>query len=187
MLEGVPLSQPSLESLIQRMTHELSAKAVLLLHENGQVVFHSGSVKESAYPAMAALVAAMISAGKSLGSIGQSFTKAPSRFSCDSDDMSLNIVEVQPEYWLAALYDQPLNPGLFRMKVRRYADIFYRLGVTKPLQWEVPKNGSEGGVKATLSPQGASAFPENITQEDSSLFANITDEEIDRLFDDASS
>lgn len=185
MLESVPLAQPSLDSLIQRMNTELSAKAVLLLHENGQVLYRSGSIEESHYPAMAALIAAMISAGRSLSSLGEAFSGSPSRFGCDSEEMGLYTVAVNEQYWLAALYDQPTNPGLIRMKVRRFADTFARLGLTKPLQWEVQESDSVAG--ASLPPAGmksALTF-EKVTQEDSSLFANITDEEIDRLFEDA--
>jgi hypothetical protein len=146
--------------------------------------------------------------------------------------------------WLTALYEQPMNPGLFRMKVRRYAEIIARIGASKPVA-EAPKverppspaptpfqsatapagASVSAGVPATpasshtplpahllakLSPEpqavtgqglgrAASAPssaplaangptpPEKFTDPNAGLFNNITDDEIDRLFDDASS
>ncbi|HEY8278666.1 MAG TPA: hypothetical protein VIH99_03525 [Bdellovibrionota bacterium] len=185
--DGFPPEQPSLQSLVERISEELSAQAVLVLHENGQVLYRSGWADDNEYPAMAALVAAMISAGRSLGSLGDNFSGAPSRFACDSDRMGLYTVAVTPEVWLAVIYDQPLNPGHFRMKVRRYSEMLARLGVQRQDQWEVTENGIPAG--ATLPPVTAESTgpAERITGPDSSLFANITDEEIDELFENARS
>lgn len=198
--------QPSVRGLVDRMSHELSAKAVVLLHENGQVLQRSGWIDDHEYPAMAALVVAMIAAGKSLSHLGQAFLGIPSRFTCDSDKMGLYTVGVTPEIWLTVLYEQPLNPGQFRMKVRRYAELLAKLGVKKPTQWDsadtgpgtsvvVPGgpiagatvgNGPSNG--ANLPPAGLqerNAQQEKLTKKDSSLFTNITDEEIDELFENA--
>lgn len=168
------------------MGEEISARAVLLLHENGQVLHRHGWISDNEYPAMAALVAAMIAAGKSLGGLGENFSDSPSRFSCDSDDVGLYTVAVGEEIWLAALYDQPLNPGQVRMKVRRYAETCARLGTEKSDEWEeVTESVTTAG--ATLPPSMApgAILPENFTVQKSSLFTNITDDEIDRLFDEA--
>lgn len=113
----------------------------------------------------------MTSAGKMLGNLGDNEQTDPTRFSCESDWIGLYAVNVSSDYWLATLYDQPLNPGLFRMKVRRYAETIAKLGVTLPEQWE-----EESGV--TLPPPG---------NDNSALFENITDEEIDGLFEEARS
>ncbi len=182
----LPQPQPSAQSVLQRMGHDLSAKAVLLVHENGQVLERSGRVEEREYPAMAALVTAMIAAGKSLSLIGESFRGSPTRFSCDSDSMGLYTVAVTNSIWLAVLYPQPLNPGLFRMKVRRYSETLARLGVERAHEWEAIRPGHPG---ANLSPEviGATTEPENFTQDKASLFGNITDDEIDKLFENASS
>jgi hypothetical protein len=121
-VDGISAQQPSLPSLIQRMSHELNTKAVVLFHESGQILYRSGWLDETHFPTMAALAAAMIAAGKSLGKLGEATAgDSPTRFSCDSDEIGLYTVAVGPEHWLAALYDQPMNPGQFRMKVRRYA------------------------------------------------------------------
>lgn len=189
------LEQPAIESLVRRMAEELDAKAALLLHENGQVLESSGWLAEHEYPAMAALVAAMIATGKSLSAMGESFGGAPNRFSCDSDALGLYLVSVGPEakgLWLAALFDQPLNPGRLRMKVRRYAETMASLGASRPeeAQAMVTKNvASRPAARAVLPPMEArsTGLPENITQADSSLFSNITDDEIDRLFEEVRS
>ena len=138
---GFTSEQPSVSGLVDRITHELGAKAVFLLHENGQVLQRSGWIDESEYPSMAALVAAMIAAGKSLSNVGEAFLGNPSRFACDSESVGLYTVSVAQQIWLAVFYDQPLNPGQFRMKVRRYSELLARLGVQAPQQWEVTENG----------------------------------------------
>lgn len=178
------------------MSHELGTKAVILFHESGQIVYRSGWLEDTHFPSIAALAAAMIAAGKSMGQLG-SASDSPTRFACDSDEVGLYTVAVGSDHWLAALYDQPLNPGLFRMKVRRYAETFERLGVANPEQWELQESEraaseSEPGVKssgAIMPPVGPenSAPLENLTEKDSTLFSNITDDEIDRLFENARS
>lgn len=252
--------QPVLESLVERLGSEINAKAVLLLHENGQVIQRYGWIGEHEYPAMAALVAAMIATGKSLSALGEAFAGSPNRFACDSEAMGLYMAFVSDGIWLTALYDQPTNPGLFRMKVRRYADLIARIGAAKPGQEQVPAPIAKPAAPPSVSrhapapepraaapsptahPAGASAYakpapapasaptnhfalppgqapapapaqgraaqtlggvssappsapvhpatttqPEIFTQQNGGLFNNITDEEIDRLFDDASS
>lgn len=187
MLE--PREQPSAQSLVERMSHELGAKAVLVLQDTGQVVHRYGWINESEFPSMAALIAAMIATGKSFGQLGENFPASPSRFSCDSDEMGLYTVAVTPEIWLAVLYEQPLNPGQFRMKVRRYASLLAKLGVSSPQQWEVTESGTTNAAGSSLAPvsRDQSAPLEKITASKASLFGDITDEEIDNIFENARS
>jgi hypothetical protein len=180
--------QPSVRGLVERISHELAAKAVILLHENGQVLQRSGWIDEGEYPSMAALVVAMIATGKSLGGLGEAFSGSPTRFSCDSESMGVYAVGVANEVWLTVLYDQPLNPGQFRMKVRRYAELLAKLGVRRPEQWEAePEWAPEAGATLPPVPSGPAATPEILTTKNSSLFGNITDEEIEELFEKARS
>ncbi len=202
--------QPALESLVKRLSGEINAKAVMLIHENGQVLHRHGALSEHEYPAMAALVAGMIAVGKSLGGLGETFAGAPNRFACDSEAVGLYMSFVSDGIWLTALYDQPLNPGLFRMKVRRYAETAARLGASRPSEYElpveaapvnqvrstpsapapVPQNGTVSTVaRAASTPvfDSAPRHPEKVTEQKKELFNNITDEEIDSLFDGASS
>lgn len=178
MLENI--SQPSLQSVVQRMSHELSAKAVILLHSSGQIIAKSGWMEEENFPTIAALVAAMASAGSSLGALGDEEGKGeiPTRFSCESESIGLYSVAVNEDFWLATLYDQPLNPGLFRMKVRRYAATMAGLGVNLPKQWQ-----SEGASQ--FENPGVKLPPANPASP--TLFENITDDEIDNLFGDVRS
>lgn len=171
------MEQPSAQSLVERMSHELGARAVVVLHENGQVIHRYGWVSDNDYPTMAALISAMIATGKSLGQLGENFPGVPSRFACDSEEMGLYTVSVAPAIWLSVLYEQPLNPGQFRMKVRRYSQLLSKLGVHQPQQWEKP---GDSLAPVQSSRQGN---PEKITAENTSLFADITDEEIDNIFD----
>lgn len=179
--------QPSVRGLVEKMSHDLSAKAVILLHENGQVLQRSGWIEDSDYPSMAALVVAMIAAGKSLGRLGEAFPGSPSRFSCDSESAGVYTVGVANDIWLAVLYDQPLNPGQFRMKVRRFAELLAKLGVSRPQQWEEVEMGPTAGANLPPVSSRTVGGPENLTAKKSSLFVNITDEEIDQLFENARS
>jgi hypothetical protein len=191
VLEHFTADQPSVQGLIERACTELSAKAVLLLHENGQVLQKSGWIDDNEYPAMAALIAAMIAAGKGIGNLSDSNVGSPSRFACDSEAAGLYTVGVAHGIWLSVLYDQPLNPGQFRMKVRRYSELLARLGVQQPEQWELPQNGTASMPEdgATLRPVSSreATTPEILTAKNSSLFANISDTEIDELFENARS
>ena len=181
-----PRFQPSLESLLRRLSEEISARAVILLHENGQVLHRHGWVEDHEYPAMAALIAAMIAASKSLGSLGENFADSPNRFGCDSNEVGLYTVLVNAEVWLAALYDQPLNPGQLRMKVRRYAETCARLGTEKSEEWdEVTENGTNDGARVSPPAAPGATLPEKFIGQNPSLFTNITDDEIDRLFEEA--
>jgi len=182
-----PREQPSAQSLVERMSHELGAKAVLVLQDTGQVVHRYGWINETEFPSMAALIAAMIATGKSFGQLGENFPASPSRFSCDSDEMGLYTVSVTPEIWLAVLYEQPLNPGQFRMRVRRYASLLGKLGVSSPRQWEVTEIGTGTGGAVAPGSRDHSAPLEKITAPKASLFGDITDEEIDNIFENARS
>lgn len=173
--------QPSVAGLVQRIATELDAKAVMLLHESGQVLHRSGWVGEEHYPSMAALVAAMIAAGKSLGGMEDGFSGEPGRLSCDSDLMGLYTVAVTGGIWLAVLYEQPLNPGLFRMKVRRYCAFLAQLGVRRPRQWEATEHDD---TEDNMRPAHRQ---EIITPAKPTLFGDISDEEIDELFEGARS
>jgi hypothetical protein len=177
--------QPSLQSYVQRIGHELSAKAIVLLHENGQVLHHSGWTDDIDFPAMAALVAAMIAAGKSFGKLGENFPDNPCRLACDSDAMGLYTVAVAGGIWLAVLYEQPLNPGLFRMKVRRYSELLARLEVKAPGQWELDSGEAHTGANLLPVSPDKTAPKAIFTAPHSSLFGDISDDEIDRLFEDA--
>lgn len=168
------------------MSHELGARAVVVLHENGQVVHRYGWISESEFPVMAALISAMIATGKSLGQLGENFPSGPTRFSCDSEAMGLYTVAVTPQLWLAVLFEQPLNPGQFRMKVRKYASLLARLGVQKPQQWEREEAPAPGRIVAPGATSGGVTLEKNI-EDPSTLFANITDEEIDSIFENARS
>ncbi|MGZ3650712.1 MAG: hypothetical protein ACXWSC_06015, partial [Bdellovibrionota bacterium] len=108
-------------------------------------------------------------------------------FACDSESSGLYTVGVAHGIWLSVLYDQPLNPGQFRMKVRRYSELLARLGVQQPEQWEMPQNVTAHG--ATLPPVSSreATTPEILTAKNPSLFANISDSEIDELFENARS
>ncbi len=199
--------QPALESVLVRLGEEISARAVLLLQEDGQVLHSAGTMAESEMPVMAALIAAMIATGKSLGNLGDAFPDRPNRFSCDSEWSGMYLVAVEPGIWLSTLYDQPLNPGKLRLRVRQTAALCAQLGVRQAVSGvsgvsavsavrakaEIPSDSpvtsfdTNPGAKTTPPVATYTPTPEKITENNSSLFTNITDDEIDRLFANPSS
>ncbi len=191
--------QPALESVLARLGEEISARAVLLLQEDGQVLHSAGTLSENDTPVMAALIAAMIATGKSLGNLGDAFPDRPNRFSCDSEWSGIYLVAVEPGIWLSTLYDQPLNPGKLRLRVRQTASICAQLGVRKAVSGvkgmtetplalpKVTYFDTNSGAKTTPPVATYTPTPEKITENNSSLFTNITDDEIDRLFENPSS
>lgn len=154
------------------MSHELSAKAILLLHENGQVLSRSGWMEDEEVPVMAALVSALTATSRSLRQLGDQEVseESPLRIHCESDATGLYVLSLGGPYWLSTLYDQPLNPGLFRMKVRRYAETIRKLAHSLPEDMPIPESVVSTGVSLTPG------------SDNSALFENITDEEIDNLF-----
>ncbi len=188
--------QPALESVLARLGEEISARAVLLLQEDGQVLHSAGTLSENETPVMAALLAAMIATGKSLGNLGEAFPDRPNRFACDSEWSGIYLVAVEPGIWLSTLYDQPLNPGKLRLRVRQTAAICAQLGVRKAVSGGAQKSSdlpkvtyfdTNSGAKTTPPVATYTPTPEKITENNSSLFTNITDDEIDRLFENPSS
>ncbi len=172
--------QPALESLLIDLCDETSASAALLLHQSGQLLHSHGALSTKEYPHIAALVSAIIAAGNSVREVG-----ASTRFSFDSEEWGLYASAVNEEIWLAALYDYPINPGLLRRKVKQCAELCEQIG-SEVVEPEAPLVNSFG---ANLSPPATPAHsaPAKITGNHPSLFTNITDDEIDRLFENSSS
>ena len=160
MLETrVPQQQPGVQGLLERISQELSCKAVLYLQSDGQVLSSAGWIEKREIPSVAAIVAAVAAAGYSLAP-GNENTSEEFRFHYEFGDTALYAVAVDGQSWLATLYDQPLNPGLVRMKIRRFSETLRRL------------NRPAAGAYLTPPVQKKPAF-----------FENITDEEIDHLFE----
>ena len=155
------VQQPSVASVVQKISHELNAKAVLLLRESGEIIACSGWVEESILPNLAALLSAAASAGRSLGQL--TGLEAPKHFHFDFEASQMYVSSINDGTWLAAFHEDVANPGLFRLQVRRYGQILGRLSP----QEEVTPVGISVTPGATISP---------------TLFANITDDEIDSLF-----
>lgn len=168
-------------SVVERMSQELEASVVLLLHSSGQILFHSGSMAEEELPPLAAVFAAMVSACQSLGQA------QARRLSCEFEHASLYAVAVGEHHWLTTLYNPPLNPGLFRQKVRQYGRLLERLEPEFSL--DPPSiEQKKAGIKVTTFAHGEQGTGVKATPGDlnntgkTPLFENITDEEIDTLF-----
>lgn len=148
------------------MSDETAARAVVLLRDDGQVLCHSSSSGASDRARLGSLVVALAAQGKP-GLLGT----AMDRFSCEAGDASVYGASVSPGTWLVSLQEQTLNPGLLRRQTKQYAEAISRALPTG----------------ATLSPAmapGASPL-EKITQDKTAIFTDLTDDEIDRLFEDA--
>lgn len=159
-------SSLAIDQLIEKMSTELSTEAVLYIHSTGQIIACSGKLPQDEYPIVAALLAGMVSAGTTL--IHSSATnKDPSddrkRFSCEYRDGGIYSVAVSADYWIAAVYAGVMNPGQLRMKLRTYAEILEKLHTPQVLVTN----------RSNLAP---------VSEGLGGNFENITDEEIERLF-----
>jgi predicted regulator of Ras-like GTPase activity (Roadblock/LC7/MglB family) len=158
----------ALEHTLNRIHNDLSARSVVLIREDGQVIGRQGTIDDDSVAPLAALVAAMAAASQSVAKLAQEEPHA-SRLSLEFPTSGLYAVAVDAEHWLAVLYEQALNPGLVRMQIRRAGAELSRLQFTDTFMIASP---------------GAPASSKLTPLEDSApkLFENITDAEIDGLF-----
>jgi hypothetical protein len=201
------LDQPSILSVIQRLRSEIGGAAAFLLDERGQIHHCDSKLSTDRWPALGALVAGLIGAGQSVAEVGGSedltlsssadrqSQRMPHSFSCDSEDLGIYTVRLgTSSLWLAALYDQPMNPGRTRLRIRRAAwdlaelveatalDEADLMGHEEPLGEVGTKiAGTSGGISAPVT-NGPPPIPANNTRSPEPLFDSLTDDEVDSLF-----
>ena len=191
--------QPSTKGLLERMTEELILKAALFLHQDGRILSFAGSLNYADYPLLATLVAAIASAGESLRSLGTT-DESLNRIYLESDANSLYLTRVGTQSFLVTYGSSPVNPGLHRMQVRRYAETLAKLEAGSPktdvVLAQIPLESLAKPSPSTTAltnfgtslrnsrDAGATLRPVSISTE--RLFENITDDEIESLFDESS-
>jgi predicted regulator of Ras-like GTPase activity (Roadblock/LC7/MglB family) len=161
-LQEIPNTQPEIAPLLGRCNQELGSQATILIHRDGQILAKTGDLPEDDFPALAALVAGMVSAGESLSSlIGEIDPGHAKQLNFGSSSRGIYAVSIKNSYWIAAAHGSLLNPGLYRMQIRRLAIEVERL----------------------LEKPSARAISAPARKSDPMLFNDITDEEINQLFD----
>jgi len=166
MLNAILTSSSAIDSLVEKMSTELATQAVLFIHNSGQILARSGKLQEEEYPTVAALLAGMVAAGTSLMSAASNDSPEEDRkrFSCEYRSGGIYAVAVGESYWIASVYEEILNPGLLRMRLRKYAEILEKINTPQALF-----------TKPGCDPAPVLNMPE-------ANFENITDEEIEELF-----
>lgn len=206
-MDEVISSQGKIDSLLNSQIEALGADALVVLHQSGQILARSQS-KDADLATLAALMAGMMGAAQSIAEIQGLKTERSFSLAHDDGESGLYGSQINRNYWIFSIFSDVLNPGLFRMNIRRLA-IQLRDLVADPgkfmeqkaiNEWEAARETeneeAEGGhldeadlneVREMMN-QGA----ESIKSGDSliperhnapKLFSDITDEEIDQLFD----
>lgn len=168
--------QPNVLALIERAHATLGTQATVLFHRSGQILAKNGDIPEHDYPTVAVLVAGMVAAGQSLAQLMGETENRDYQLSHGTSEGGLYAVRINQDYWVFAVYRSILNPGLFRMHMRRLAQEIEQF-LKAPNGWlandiQVSQPAMKPGAKM---PPGEKSGPR--------LFDNITDEEIDQLFD----
>lgn len=183
--------QPSVTALIARAHSALGTSATILFHRSGQILAKNGTIPEEDYPTVAVLVAGMVAAGQSLSRLMGENQDADYQLSHGTSGGGLYAVRINEDFWVFAVYREVLNPGLFRMQMRRLAhEVADHLKapegwLTEDIQMSGPTvRRGDTEPKASFDSvvdKGAKTPPPE--KNGPKLFENITDEEIDQLFD----
>ena len=179
--------QPGVSALIARAHSALGTSATILFHRSGQILAKNGDIPEEDYPTVAVLVAGMVAAGQSLSQLMGESPHSDYQLSHGTSEGGLYAVRISQDFWVFALYKQILNPGLFRMHMRRLAQ---EIGaqLKAPKGW-LTEDVQIAGSAATQEFAGGGKDPGTgaktppAEKSGPKLFDNITDEEIDQLFD----
>lgn len=167
---------PKISALIEHANHAFGANATLLIHRSGQILAKHGSMDENDYPTLAVLVAGMVAAGQSLAELANAPDSQEFTLAHGVGEHGLYAAQLDTDHWVFSIHQNMLNPGLFRMQVRRLVNEIQRELATKPILVnsvsESPQESANRGVSPALTGQNAPH-----------LFRDITDEEIDRLFE----
>ncbi|MCO5143406.1 MAG: hypothetical protein M9962_09985 [Oligoflexia bacterium] len=166
-------SQPSINGLIQRIAFELDAHIVFVIKEDGQILYHSDFSNKDELAKIAALATALLSAASSMGATEEDPNNSILRISCETATNDIYFCSIDQNHWLFSIYPHPQNPGKTRMILRNYAGLMTKISKSDSQTQEIEQKS-----RVKMSP---------LAQNDRSLFANITDDEIDKLFDEAQS
>ena len=166
---------PELQLLLEQAAAGLMADAIVLCHESGQILAAAGDMDQNELPGVAALVSGMIAAGTSLYSRGDKSGDNDLYLIFGNSRGGCYAVQMSDNQWVFSIHRDVENPGLYRMLLRKLvADAHY-------LSVEIPDTEGKKGPKNTPASHQNNAImaPNSGTK----LFGNLSDEEIDRLFD----
>ena len=150
----------SLEEALRRLRQEANAKAVFLIDKNGQQIAAAGEIEQFDATSLASLTAGNVAATDGLARlIGE---REFSILFHEGERDNIHISIVAQRVILVVIFDERTSLGLVRLRVRR-------------AMAELEKIFEEIAHKAEREKQALQA-------DFDSPFAEITDEDIDRLF-----
>jgi predicted regulator of Ras-like GTPase activity (Roadblock/LC7/MglB family) len=148
--------QRQLEEACTRLAREALAKAIFLLDKNGQILVATGEVSDIDTTSLASLVAGTTAATSSLAKL-----LGEDEFPVHVHEGTRNNLHVSlagPENILAVVFDHRSSSGLVRLRVKKSLEQLLE-------------------IFAVLADKQSKS-------QGSSVFAEITDEDIDNLFSD---
>ncbi len=201
-MDEIENAQTKIDALLASQIQSIGADALVVLHNSGQILAHS-QCKDSDLATISALVAGMLSAAQSVSEIQGLKSDRSFALSHDDGESGLYTAQINRSYWIFSVFHEVLNPGLFRMNIRRLA-LDLRDLVSDPSKWIERKAMNEWGAEDLRRDPLPDSQSENISPEKTGeteinadfgvkatssrrdapkLFSDITDEEIDQLFD----
>lgn len=193
-MDEIENAQTKIDALLASQIDSIGADALVVLHNSGQILARSQR-KDADLATLSALVAGMLSAAQSVSEIQGIKEERSFALSHDDGESGLYAAQINRNYWIFSIFHEVLNPGLFRMNIRRLA-ISLRGLVADPGKWIERKAINEWESDSGLSEDISQESPNESAEQRSfgvestpdrhnapNLFSDITDEEIDQLFD----
>ena len=145
-----------IQAIVDRLHHESNAKAVLLIDKNGQEIAAAGEIENLDTTSLSSLMAGNVAATGGIAKLLQE-SEFSGQFH-EGQRTNVHISIVAQRLILVVLFDERSSLGLVRLRVRKAA---------KEL-----KNTLDSMMEKAVQPS------------EPSIFSEITDEDIDNLFND---
>lgn len=145
-----------IQSVVDRLVHEANAKVVFIVDKNGQLIAASGDVEEIDTTSLASLTAGNIAATGGIAKLLRE-NEFATQFH-EGESQNIHIQLVGNRVILVVIFDAKSSLGLVRLRVRKATDELNKI--------------FEALLNKVQEPGGDSPF------------AEITDDDIDSLFND---
>lgn len=149
------------DEVLAQIVDQLATTSVLVIATDGHIVARAGSFSKNEDEKLAALSSGILSASNSLINLINT-NQDQYKVVCSQSDRGVVLEQISKKEWLVALYNGVENPGELRMQLGKYLRILRSDSSDKSLSFSEPINSR--------------------TNEGQTFFENISDEEIDELF-----